>query len=208
MRLRRHPERGRHDRETLDAILDEGLICHLGFVHEGRPYVIPTIHARAGDNVYIHGSPASRMLDAIDGVECCLTVTLVDALVLARSAFSHSMNYRSAMVVGRARPVTAAAELEAAYAAVVDHVAGGRWAEVRWPSRKEVKATRILRLPIEEWSSKVRTGPPKDADEDHGLDVWAGLLPLRMVPGDPEPSPDLRPGLPVPASVRNYRRPG
>lgn len=208
-RLRRHPERGRHDLDTLHAILDEGIHCHLGFVSAGRPYVLPTIHARSGDAIYIHGSPASRMLDAAaGGFDCCLTVTLVDGLVLARSAFAHSLNYRSAVVLGRATDVTEPAELEIAQAAIVEHVARGRWDEVRRPSPRETRATRILRLPITEYSCKVRTGPPNDPAEDLELDVWAGVLPLRTVPGDPEASPDLRPGLPVPRSVRGYGRPG
>ena len=209
MRLRRHPERARHDREALDAILDEALICHLGFVAGGRPMVLPTIHARIDDAVYIHGSTASRMQKELrEGADCCLTATIVDGLVLARSAFNHSMNYRSAVVVGRAEAVTDAAELERAYAAIVDHVARGRWAECRWPTPKEARATSILRLPLLEYSCKVRTGPPKDEPEDLELDTWAGVLPLHLVPGEPEPSPDLRPGIPPPRSVTGYNRGG
>ncbi len=206
-RLRRHPERARYERADLDAVLDEGLICHLGFVHEGRPFVIPTIHARAGDVIYIHGSTASRMVRTLgEGVDCCVTVTLLDGLVLARSAFNHSMNYRSAMVLGRALEVTDEAEKEAAFAAVVDHVAAGRWADVRWPTRKESKATAILRLPIVEWSVKARTGPPKDDTADLESEVWAGVLPMHLVPGAPDASPDLRSGIDVPAYVKDYRR--
>ncbi len=147
-RVRRHPERGRYDRQTVDRVLDEGLICHLGFVAGGRPFVIPTIHARVGDLVYIHGSPASRMLGTLkDGVDVCLTVTILDGLVLARSAFSSSMNYRSAVVLGRASEVTDDAEKERAFAAIVEHVARGRWADCRWPTPKEAAATTIVRLP-------------------------------------------------------------
>lgn len=207
MRLRRHPERARYERAELDAILDEGLICHLGFIHEGRPFVIPTIHARDGGVIYLHGSIASRMLKTLsDGVDCCLTVTLLDGLVLARAAFNHSMNYRSAMVLGRAVEVTDEAEKELGFSAVVDHVAVGRWVDCRWPTAQESKATAILRLPIAEWSVKVRTGPPKDDADDLGLDVWAGVVPLGLAPGRPEPSPDLKRGVAVPANVAEYRR--
>ncbi len=207
-RLVRHPERARYDRRSLDAILDEGLICHLGFVHENRPFVIPTIHAREDDVVYIHGSSASRALRTLKaGIDCCVTVTLLDGLVLARSAFNHSMNYRSAMVLGRATEVTDPGEKELAFGAVVNHVAKDRWTDCRWPTPKEAKATAILRLPIEEWSVKVRSGPPKDDEEDLGLEIWAGVLPLNLVPGDLEPSPDLERGLEPPPYLTPYRRP-
>lgn len=207
-RLRRHPERGRYDRDTLDRILDEALICHVGFVHEGRPFVIPTIHARVGDVLYLHGSPASRMLKTLaDGVDCCVTATLLDGLVLARSAFNHSMNFRSAVVLGRAREVTGAEEKLAAFAAVVDHVARGRWADCRRPTVKESRATTILRLAIDEFSAKVRTGPPKDDADDLGAPHWAGVLPLRLVPGEPEPAPDLQPVRALPDYISRYRRP-
>jgi uncharacterized protein len=206
-RLKRHPERGRYERAELDAILDEGLICHLGFIADGRPLVLPTIHARSGDVVYIHGSSVSRMQKALQaGVECCLTVTLLDGLVMARAAFTHSMNYRSAVVLGRAEPVVDPDEKNAAFAAIVDHVAMGRWAESRPPNRKEIKATSILRLPITEWSAKVRTGGPKDDPDDLDLDVWAGVLPLSLVPGSPVPSDDLKPGIAPPGYLTRYRR--
>jgi len=206
-RLKRHPERGRYERAELDAILDEGLICHLGFIADGRPLVLPTIHARSGDVVYIHGSIVSRMQKALQaGVECCLTVTLLDGLVMARAAFTHSMNYRSAVVLGRAEPVVDPDEKNAAFAAIVDHVAMGRWAESRPPNRKEIKATSILRLPITEWSAKVRTGGPKDDPDDLDLDVWAGVLPLSLMPGSPVPSDDLKPGIASPGYLTRYRR--
>ena len=208
VKLRRHPERGRYDRETVDAILDEALICHLGFVAGGRPYVLPTIHARAGDVVYIHGSPASRMLKSLaGGVECCLTATLLDGIVFARSAFNHSMNFRSAVVLGRAQEVTDPGEKQEAFAAVVNHVAEGRWEECRWPTEKETRATTILRLPITEYSAKVRRGPPKDDSDDLETRFWAGVLPLPAVPGPPEPSPDLAPGIATPDNIRRYVRP-
>jgi hypothetical protein len=191
----------------VDAILDEGLICHVGFIAEGRPMVLPTIHARSGDLLYIHGSSASRMQKTLQaGIECCVTVTLLDGLVMARAAFTHSMNYRSAVVLGRAEQVTDPDEKDAAFAAIVDHVAQGRWAQSRPPNRKEIKATSILRLPITEWSAKVRTGGPKDGAGDLELDVWAGVLPLSLVPGAPVPSDDLKAGLTPPEYLTRYRR--
>ncbi len=207
-RLRRHPERGRYDRATVDAILDEALICHLGFVAGGRPFVIPTIHARAGDLLYIHGSPASRMLNALkEGIDCCVTATLLDGLVLARSAFNHSMNFRSAVVLGRAEEVTDPQEKSEAFAAVVNHVAAGRWEECRWPTEREARATTILRLPIEEYSAKLRSGPPKDDSDDLQTRFWAGVLPMRLASGEPQPAPDLDAGTAVPGNISDYRRP-
>jgi uncharacterized protein len=200
--LRRLPARGRFDRETVNAVLDEALVCHVGFVSEGQPFVIPTIHARVGERVYVHGSAASRMLKTLEGgLPVCLTATLVDGLVLARSAFHHSMNYRSVVVLGDAQAVRDAAEKWDALHAIVEHVAPGRWSEVREPSEKELAATLVLRLPIEEASAKVRTGPPLDDDEDYTLDVWAGVLPLRLLAGAPEADPRLPAGRPVSPSV-------
>ena len=207
MRLQRHPERARYRREVVDEILDEGLICHLGFVADGRPYVIPTIHARDGDVVYLHGSPLSRMLNTLkEGVDVCLTVTIVDGLVLARSAFSSSMNYRSALVLGRAVEVTDPAEKMRAFEKVVEHVARGRWADCRWPTEKESASTTIVRLPIEEFSAKVRTGPPKDPSDDHDLPHWAGVVPFVLATAPPEDSPDLKPGRRPPAYAVRYTR--
>jgi uncharacterized protein len=207
-RLGRHPERGRHDRATVDAILDEALFCHLGFLDRGQPIVIPTIHARMGDQVYVHGSTGSRAMRAVSpGAPVCLTVTILDGLVLARSAFNHSMNYRSVMVLGTAREVTDPDEKLAAMRAVVEHVARGRWDEVRVPTRKEVAATTIVALGLEEASAKVRTGPPHDDEEDLGLPVWAGELPIALAAGDPTPDPTLGTALPVSASVDTWRRP-
>jgi nitroimidazol reductase NimA-like FMN-containing flavoprotein (pyridoxamine 5'-phosphate oxidase superfamily) len=206
-RVRRHPERARYDRETVDQVLDEGLICHLGFVAGGRPYVIPTIHARVGDVVYVHGSPVSRMLNTLKaGVDVCLTVTILDGLVLARSAFSSSLNYRSAVVLGRAVEVTDLAEKQAAFEAVVEHVAQGRWDDCRWPTPKETAATTIVRLPIREFSAKVRTGPPKDPVEDLGLPYWAGVVPFVLATGAPVDSPDLKPGRAQPPYTLRYTR--
>ena len=206
--LRRLPARGHFDRATVNAILDEALICHVGFVSDGQPFVIPTIHARVGDQVFVHGSAASRMLKTLKGgVPVCLTATLLDGLVLARSAFHHSMNYRSVVVLGDAQAVTEERAKWDALHAIVEHVAPGRWAEVREPSEKELAATLVLRLPIEEASAKVRTGPPLDDDEDYALENWAGVLPLRLTPGAPVPDPKMPAGRPLPPSVTGYARP-
>jgi uncharacterized protein len=189
-KLRRLPKRGAHDRGTIDAILDEALISHIGFVHDSRPAVIPTLHARIGDEVLIHGSAASRMLRALaTGVDLCLTATLIDGLVLARSAFHHSVNYRSVVLYGTARMVTEPDEKEAALEAFTERLLPGRWAEVRWPTPKELKATSVLTLPIEEGSAKVRSGPPIDDEPDYALDVWAGVVPLSLTRGEPVPDP-------------------
>ena len=190
-KLRRLPKRGAHDRATIDAILDEALISHIGFVHDGRPAVIPTLHARLGDKVLIHGSAASRMLRALaTGIDLCLTATLIDGLVLARSAFHHSVNYRSVVLYGQARLITEPDEKEQALEAFTERLVAGRWAEVRRPTRKELKATTVLTLPIEEGSAKVRSGPPIDDEPDYALDVWAGVVPLTLTRG--EPVQDLR----------------
>lgn len=201
-KLRRLPKRGAHDRATIDAILDEALISHVGFVHDGRPAVIPTLHARIGDEVLIHGSAASRMLRALAaGVDLCLTATLLDGLVLARSAFHHSVNYRSVVLYGTARLVTEPDAQEAALEAFTERLVPGRWADVRWPTRKELKATTVLVLPIEEGSAKVRTGPPLDDDEDYELDTWAGVVPLSLQRSAPIPDKRLRPGIALPGYV-------
>jgi uncharacterized protein len=191
IKLRRLPKRGAHDRPTIDAILDEALISHIGFVHDGRPAVIPTLHARLGDKVLIHGSAASRMLRALaTGIDLCLTATLIDGLVLARSAFHHSVNYRSVVLYGQARLITEPEAKERALEAFTDRLVAGRWADVRWPTRKELKATTVLTLPIAEGSAKVRSGPPIDDEPDYALDVWAGVVPLTLTRG--EPVQDLR----------------
>jgi nitroimidazol reductase NimA-like FMN-containing flavoprotein (pyridoxamine 5'-phosphate oxidase superfamily) len=201
-RVRRAPARADYDRETIDAILDEALVAHLGFVVDGQPYVIPTLHARVGDEVYVHGSAASRMVTMLGaGVPACLTVTLIDGLVLARSAFHHSMNYRSAVVLGRARFVEGPEERETALEAFTERLVPGRWAEVRPPSRQELKGTRVLALSLDEASAKVRTGGPVDDAEDHALDVWAGVVPLTVQQGAIEPDPLLREGILLSPSV-------
>lgn len=207
-RVRRHPERGVYDRATVDAILDEALFCHVAWVSpEGTPRVIPTIHVRDGELVYIHGSQASRTLRGLRaGVECCLAVTLLDGLVLARSTPMHSMNYRSVIVYGVAREVTDPDEMDRAQRLLVEHVVPGRTADVRMPSDKELKETAILAIALDEASAKVRTGGPKDPDEDLDLPVWAGVIPVRLVADEPEPSPDLRGGIEPPPYVTGYDR--
>ena len=209
-RVRRLPKRGVYDREQVEAVLDAGLVAHLGFEHDGQPYVIPTLHARVGDQVYVHGSAASRTLRELTaGIPACLTVTLVDGIVLARSVFEHSMNYRSVVVLGTAVAVTEPEEKLTALEAFTEKLVPGRWAEARSPNRTELKATSVLRLPLDEASAKVRTGGPDDADTpDAELDVWAGHLPLVVRALDPVPDPALRPGIPVPDALRDYRRAG
>lgn len=205
--LKRLPQRGHFDFETLAAILDEGLFAHVGFVADGQPFVIPTLHGRVDRTLYLHGSAASRMLrTASAGVPLCVTVSLIDGLVLARSAFHHSANYRSAVVLGTAREVSGADERLLALRAISDHVLPGRWEQVRAPNEKELRATTVLALPIEEASAKVRSGPPGDDEEDYALDCWAGVLPLRLVAGAPVPDPLLRPGIPVPDGLTTYTR--
>jgi nitroimidazol reductase NimA-like FMN-containing flavoprotein (pyridoxamine 5'-phosphate oxidase superfamily) len=180
IRVKREPQRGRYDRETVDAILDEALVCHLGFEVDGQPYVIPTLHARVGDRVYVHGSAASRMLRHLaGGAPVCLTVTLIDGIVLARSVFNHSINYRSVVLLGTAHLV-GDDEKETALHALTEQLAPGRWDEARAPTAKELKATSMLSLEIDEASAKVRTGPPEDDPEDLELPVWAGVVPLHL----------------------------
>jgi hypothetical protein len=205
--VKRRPQRGAYDRATVHRILDEGLVCHLGFVVDGQPFVLPTTYGRDGETVYVHGSAASRMLAVLaEGVPVCLTVTLLDGLVMARSAFHHSMNYRSVVVLGRARLVEEAEEKRRALEVIVDHVAPGRASEVRGPTETELAATRVLALPLLEVSAKVRTGPPIDDEEDHALPFWAGEIPLRLVAGEPRPDPLLRQQIALPEAVRRWRR--
>ncbi|MEO5857952.1 MAG: pyridoxamine 5'-phosphate oxidase family protein [Pyrinomonadaceae bacterium] len=204
-RVKRLPNRGAYDRETIYAILDEAFICHVGYVMDGQPCVIPTGYARIGDDLYIHGSSASRMLrNLAQGVDVCVTVTLVDGLVLARSAFHHSINYRSVVVLGKATLVDDPVEKEKALEAFTEHVIPGRWPEIRWPNELELKATSVLKLPIEEASAKVRTGDPKDDEEDYEMDIWAGVLPLTVVAGEPIDDTRLKSKVPVPEHVSGY----
>jgi len=206
-RVKRIPKRGAYDRETIHSVLDEALICQVGFLVAGQPYVIPTGYARVGDDLYIHGSSASRMLRSLaDGISVCVTVTLLDGLVLARSAFHHSMNYRSVVILGRAELVTKADEKARALEAFSDHVIPGRWADVRLPTEIEMKATTVLRIPITEASAKIRTGDPVDDDADYAIDVWAGVLPLALSVDAPIGDAKLTPGIGVPAYVAEYTR--
>ena len=206
-RVKRIPDRGKYDRETVFSILDEALVCHVGFAVDGQPFVIPTLFARLDDHLYLHGSAASRMLRTLaGGVQVCVTVTLIDGLVLARSAFHHSMNYRSVVVLGQAKLVEGREEKLKALNAFTEHVARGRWNDVRQPNDSELKQTMVLALPLEEVSAKVRTGGPKDEKEDYDLPIWAGVLPLPVVPGAPIPDPLLRFALEAPPYVTHYSR--
>lgn len=190
--LKRLPQRGSYDRELINQILDEGFICHVGFAVDGKPFVIPTGYARVGDSLVIHGSQASRMLRTLgQGIEVCVTVTLVDGLVLARSAFHHSMNYRSVVIFGRATPIDDPDEKLAALRALSDHMIPERWEDVREPNEQELQQTTVLSLPLTEASAKVRTGPPLDDEEDYDLLAWAGVIPLRMVADTPIADPRL-----------------
>jgi nitroimidazol reductase NimA-like FMN-containing flavoprotein (pyridoxamine 5'-phosphate oxidase superfamily) len=209
-RVRRLPERGVYDRSAIDAVLDAALVAHIGFVQDGQPFVIPTLHARMDDRVYVHGSSASRTLRTLAaGIPACLTVTLLDGVVLARSVFEHSMNYRSVVVLGAATVVDDPAEKLLALEAFTEKLLPGRWAEARPPTRTELKATSVLTLPLDEASAKIRDGGPDDGDSpDADLDVWAGHVPLVVRALAPVPDPGLRPGIPVPPGLRPYRRPG
>ena len=205
VRVKRVPKRGVYDRAQIDAILDEALICHVGFVHGEQPYVIPMLHARVGDVVYIHGSTASRLVRTLaSGAPCSLTATLLDGLVLARSAFHHSANYRSVTVLGRASAVESDEEKLRALEAFSEHLVPGRWEHVRAPNRKELKATQVLVLALDEASAKVRSGPPVDDDEDMDRDVWAGVIPLALQALAPAADPELSAGTALPAHVREW----
>jgi uncharacterized protein len=207
--LKRLAIRGRYERDVVHAILDEGLVCHVGFVVDGGPVVIPVAYARIGDAIYLHGSTANRMLrNLAGGGDACVTVTLLDGLVLARSAFHHSMNYRSVVLFGRGERVTDAVEHATALAAVVEHIVPGRGAFVRPPNREEGLKTLVVRFPITEVSVKERMGGPIDDPEDYALDVWAGIIPLTLVPGVPENDPLVAPRSRVPEHALRYRRPG
>jgi len=208
-RVVREPHRGVYDRAEAYKILDEGFICHVGFVIDGQPYVIPTGYGRSGDSLYIHGSAASRMLRNLDrGIPVCVTVTLLDGLVLARSIFNHSMNYRSVVILGIAHAVTDSEEKLKALQALSEHIIPGRWAESRQPNEKELKATLALKVPIEEFSAKVRQGPPLDDEEDFSFPTWAGVIPLQMVAGEPVNDPKLDAARGVPAYAKHYSRRG
>jgi nitroimidazol reductase NimA-like FMN-containing flavoprotein (pyridoxamine 5'-phosphate oxidase superfamily) len=205
--VKRLPKRGKYDRETVYSILDSGFVCHVGFSVEGQPYVIPTNYGRSGDIVYLHGSAASRMLRTLsEGVPVSVTVTHVDGLVLARSAFHHSVNYRSVVILGTARLVEDPAEKMEAMRVFTEHVMKGRWDDVRQPTEQELKATLVLALPLEEVSAKVRTGGPNDDAPDYDLPVWAGVLPLETVPKQPVADPNRKKDTAIPEYLKNYRR--
>ncbi|HUO35738.1 MAG TPA: pyridoxamine 5'-phosphate oxidase family protein [Candidatus Acidoferrum sp.] len=205
--VRRLPDRGRYDAETIYKILDEAFVCHVGFVVDGQPYVIPTNYVRVDDKLYLHGSSASRMLRSLSGgISVCVTVTLVDGLVLARSAFHHSVNYRSVVALGQATLVEDPAEKMRALELFTNHIVRGRWDDVRQPTAQELKATSVLVLLLTEVSAKIRTGPPKDDEEDYALPIWAGVLPLPVVAAAPVPDPRLNAGIEPPPAIRSYTR--
>jgi uncharacterized protein len=206
--VKRLPARGVYDREVVHQILDQALICHLGFVIDGQPFVIPTIHVRVDETIYVHGSPASRMLRTLEqGVPACVTVTHVDGLVLARSAFHHSMNYRSAVVLGTARIVDDQQQKFDALHSLTDHLMRGRWEDIRQPNPEELRRTLVLEIAIESASAKIRTGPPLDEEEDYALPIWAGVLPLKWSATKPVPDSRLAADVPVPSYVTNYNGP-
>jgi nitroimidazol reductase NimA-like FMN-containing flavoprotein (pyridoxamine 5'-phosphate oxidase superfamily) len=206
--VNRLPKRGDYSQETIHAILDAAFLCHVGFVVDGQPYVIPTGYGRVGDTLYIHGSAASRMLRNLEkGIDACVTVTLIDGIVLARAAFHHSMNYRSVVMLGKATLVEETEAKLEALRVISEQIVRGRWDDTRLPTAQELKATAVLSMPIDEASAKIRIGPPVDDEEDYGLDIWAGVLPLHMQAGEPVPDPRLaKPEQPPPAYLLNYKR--
>jgi len=202
--VRRYPDRARYDRETIDTILDEALICHLGFIAEGHPVVIPTIHVRVGNDLVFHGSPASRMMRILKaGAEISIAVTLLDGLVLARSVIHHSMNFRSVVLFGSGRVINDPGEKLEAMRVFTERILPGRWDDARRPSEKEFKGTLMVAVPIDAASAKVRSGPPADADEDIALPIWAGEIPYALLPGDPIPAPDLPYGVEFPGYLQH-----
>lgn len=206
-RLVREPHRAVYDREAVYKILDEGFLCHIGFVTDGQPFVIPTSYGRKGDCLFIHGSAASRMLREMkEGMPVCVTVTLIDGLVLARSIFNHSVNYRSVVILGKARLVDDPEEKLAALRALSEHILPGRWDDVRQPNERELKQTAVLGLSIEEFSAKMRSGPPLDDPQDYSFPTWAGVLPLELTAGKPVSDPNLQPVRESPESLRSYSR--
>jgi hypothetical protein len=206
-RLVREPQRANYDRETIYKILDEAFVCHVGFSLDGQPYVIPTLFARVGDAIYFHGSAASRMLrNASEGIPVCITATLTDGFVLARSVFNHSMNYRSVVTLGNAVLVEAPEEKLEALRAFTEKILPGRWNDARQPNEKELKSTSILRLPLTEVSAKIRTGPPEDDAPDYALPIWAGVIPLHLTAGAPVRDEQCDPAIPAPAYALDYKR--
>ncbi|MEN8237994.1 MAG: pyridoxamine 5'-phosphate oxidase family protein [Actinomycetota bacterium] len=202
--VKRLPERASYDAEVIHQVLDEALICHMAFTTDDGPVVIPTIHARVADTLYLHGSHASRMMRLTVDAQVSVAATIVDGIVAARSAFHHSLNYRSVVVFGTPRVVSDPDERIVAFEAITEHVLPGRWAEARQPNEKEDKGTKLLAIEITEASAKVRSGPPGDDAEDMASDIWAGVIPLSVTSGTPEPAPDLSPGIDIPPSVEDY----
>ena len=206
-RVRRIPERGQYDRDTIYQIVDQALYCHVGFVHDNQPFVIPTIHARLDDTLVFHGAKASRLLKQIRaGNSICVAITLLDGLVLARSVFNHSMNYRSVVLFGTGRAIEAEDEKLQALQALTEHIARGRWDDARKPNRRELDATAVVAMSIESASAKIRTGPPSDDEEDYDLPIWAGVLPIQLQALKPVNDPRLSDGIPVPEYIMSYDR--
>ncbi|MBR9999503.1 MAG: pyridoxamine 5'-phosphate oxidase family protein [Cyclobacteriaceae bacterium] len=199
IRVKRVPDRGSYDKETIYRILDASFLCHMAFIHDGYPVIIPTLYGRSEENLYIHGATSSRMIKKLsEGIDLSLSVTLVDGFVLARSAFHHSMNYRSVVLFGKGELVPDEEKHES-LRIISDHILPGRWKEVREPNKKELKATHVIRVPIRDASAKIRTGPPKDDAPDYDLDVWAGEIPLKLVASKPVADPELKNGIPASA---------
>jgi hypothetical protein len=205
-RVKRISNNSDYSKETVHAIIDEALFCHLGIIHDGEPVVIPTIHARMGDQIVFHGSNASRLLKISNNNEICVTITLLDGLVMARSLFNSSMNYRSAVIFGKGEIIKDHDERMAAFKSITDHIAPGRWDDARQPNNSELKQTSVVRMPIDEASAKISMGPPDDEDEDYALDYWAGVIPINQTYGEPESDPILQEGITIPDYLKNYCR--
>ena len=205
-RVKRISNNSDYSKETVHAIIDEALFCHLGIIHDGKPVVIPTIHARMSDQIVFHGSNASRLLKISNNNEICVTITLLDGLVMARSLFNSSMNYRSAVIFGKGEIIKDHDERMAAFKSITDHIAPGRWDDARQPNNSELKQTSVVRMPIDEASAKISMGPPDDEDEDYALDYWAGVIPINQTYGEPESDPILQEGITIPDYLKNYYR--
>lgn len=205
-KVKRISNKGDYSKETINAIIDEGLFCHLGIIHDGRPVVIPTIHARMGDNLVFHGSNASRLIKASKENDMCVTITLLDGLVMARSLFNSSMNYRSVVLFGKGEIIEDHDERMDAFKAITDHIAPGRWDDARQPNETELKQTAVLKMPMDSASAKVSAGPPEDEDEDYDLNYWAGVIPITQVYGSPEKDPLLKEWINVPEYLKDYSR--
>ena len=205
-RVKRISNNSDYSKETVHAIIDEALFCHLGIIHDGKPVVIPTIHARMGDQIVFHGSNASRLLKISNNNEICVTITLLDGLVMARSLFNSSMNYRSAVIFGKGEIIKDHDERMAAFKSITDHIAPGRWDDARQPNNSELKQTSVVRMPIDEASAKISVGPPDDEDEDYALDYWAGVIPINQTYGEPESDPILQEDITIPDYLKNYCR--